>query len=91
MSIEELEFKVISNEIRDKLPAHTRQTKKSPLFLKLVENETVFVPITENLKENALNKFYTKATKLGKKLNKRKTIIDDVEGYAMWFSDQETI
>lgn len=84
----EVKFEVVPNTLRNEIPKIDRSVN-SPLLTKLLADETVFIPITPDLSENALNKFYERARHLNKKLNKRKTILEGVTGYLMWFSPKE--
>ena len=84
-----IEFQVVPDEYRETLPPIERSSR-SPIFQSLVKGETLFIPITEDMKDTALNRFYEKARSVSKKLNRRKTMLDDVTGYLLWFSDTET-
>lgn len=91
----ELKFEIVSNDLRESLPKIPRYTN-NPILLKLLADETVFIAATEDEKldeklDKNLNKFYEKARRVGKKLNKRKTVVNDVTGFVMWLSDKETV
>lgn len=85
----EVQFRVVPNTLRKEIPKIDRSVN-SPLLSRLLADETVFIPITPDVKENALNKFYERARNMHKKLNKRKTILEGVTGYLMWFEEMET-
>lgn len=86
----DLKFEVIPDTFRENLPRASRN-ERSPLYVQLIAGNTVFIPVTEDLKESVLNKFYEKARIINKKLNKRKTIVNDQAGYVMWFSEKEAV
>lgn len=85
----EIKFEVVPNDIRDNIKLPPRPGEKSELFLKLLADETVFVRITDDLNETALNKLYEKARGVGKRLRKNKSVYNDEIGYVMWFDIPE--
>jgi hypothetical protein len=88
MSINELPFQTVPNTLRETLPP-VRSRQPSDLVKRLLNDETLFIPISDDLNENALNKFYPRAKVYGYKFNKRKTTLENVQGFMIWFTKPE--
>lgn len=86
MSIDK--FKEIPNDFRETAASY-RPRKENPIVTQLLEDKTLFIDESEVPNEGQLNKFYETARSLGFQLHKRKTVIDDVKGFVLWFTKVE--